>query len=85
MVYVYVIKSKVANRLYVGMSENVEKRLIEHNKGITQSTKPYRPWDLVFFEELNNRMEARQREKYLKSGVGKEFIKEKLKFAPHFK
>jgi len=62
----------------VGMSEDVQKRIIQHNKGMTFSTKGYRPWKLFFFEEYNSREEARKREVYLKSGIGKEYIKSKL-------
>ena len=59
------------------MTENLERRIEEHNSGKTKSTKGYRPWKLFFFEELPSRIEARKREKYLKSGVGKEYIKMK--------
>jgi putative endonuclease len=75
MFFVYVIKSKVDNRFYVGLTENVERRLKEHNGGKTRSTKPYVPWELCFFETFNTRSEARSREVYFKSGVGKEYIK----------
>ncbi len=57
------------------MSENVEIRLNQHNSGKTKSTKGYKPWKLLFFEEFETRQEARKREKYLKSGIGKEYIK----------
>ncbi len=77
MIHVYVLKSLNNWRFYVGMTANVEKRLKEHNSGFTKSTKGYLPWDLFFFESYPSRFEARKREKYLKSGVGKEFIKEK--------
>jgi putative endonuclease len=75
MYYVYVIRSEVDGRFYVGISMNVKTRLLQHNKGMTFSTKGFRPWKLIFFEEYLTRIEARKREKYLKSGVGKEFIK----------
>ena len=58
------------------MTANIEKRLREHNCGYTKSTKAYSPWQLFFFEEYETREEARKREIYLKSGVGKEKIKE---------
>lgn len=74
--YVYVIRSINFGRFYVGMSEDPEKRLKQHNSGKTQSTKPYKPWVLVFTESFENRFEARDREKYLKSGIGREYIKE---------
>ncbi len=58
------------------MTTNIDKRVGEHNRGYTKSTKGYGPWFLFFFEEYTTREEARKREIYLKSGVGKEKIKE---------
>ena len=78
MYFVYAIHSEIVNRIYVGMSSNVEKRLLEHNSGKTKSTKGYKPWTLFYKETLETRTEARIREKYLKSGCGKEFLKEIL-------
>ncbi len=76
--YVYVIKSEIDGRLYVGMSRDVAKRFDEHNKGYVFSTKGYRPWKLVFREKVGGRVEARRREKYLKGGSGKEYIKKMI-------
>lgn len=73
--HVYAIQSKVDNRLYVGLSKNPEKRLRGHNNGETFSTKGFRPWHLVYTEKVGSRKDARKREKYLKSGIGKEFLK----------
>ena len=78
MAYViYAIKSSVDNRIYVGFTENLEKRIKEHNQGRTKSTKGFRPWFLIYNENVETRIEARKREKYLKSGCGKEFLKNK--------
>lgn len=77
MYFVYVLKSEDNWRFYVGMTENIERRLKEHNSGKTKSTKGYKPWILFFHEEYPTRLEARKREKYLKSGTGKEYIKNK--------
>jgi putative endonuclease len=77
--YIYVIQSIVDNRLYIGLSEDVEKRLKSHNFGQTKSTKSYRPWKLVYSEFIGTRQEARKREKYFKSGCGKEQIKNFIK------
>lgn len=76
MFYVYVLKSINHYRFYVGMTTDVEKRLKEHNSGKTKSTKGYLPWLIVLVEEYPARLEARKREVYLKSGVGKEYIKQ---------
>ena len=75
MWYVYVIYSESSSQFYKGITSNIEKRLDEHNKGYNKSTKAYLPWQLVLEEEYESRMEARKREKYLKSGVGREYIK----------
>ena len=77
MHYVYVLKSNNHWRFYIGMTQDVENRIGEHNKGYTKSTKGYKPWTLFFFEEFKTREEAREREKYLKSGIGREYIKNK--------
>ena len=72
---VYVIQSQVDKRLYVGMSADISRRFKEHNSGFVFSTKGYRPWKLVYIEEIGTREEARVREKYYKSGSGKEYLK----------
>lgn len=63
------------NYIYVGLTNNVERRLIEHNNGENRSTKAYKPFDLISIETFETRVDARVREKYLKSGVGKEVLK----------
>jgi putative endonuclease len=78
MFFVYIIKSTIDNRLYKGLTTDLESRVREHNTGKTKSTKPYKPWKLVYFEKFDSREEAREREKYFKSGIGREFLKNKL-------
>ena len=75
MYYVYAIKSSVKNYIYVGMTTDIDRRFREHNAGENRSTKAYRPFTLIHKEQFEPRVEARKREKYLKSGVGKEFLK----------
>ena len=76
--FVYVLRSDKFIRNYVGFSSNVEKRLADHNNGRTKSTKPFRPWKLLFIESFETKIEALQREKFLKSGQGRDYIKRKL-------
>ena len=57
------------------MTIDFEKRIKQHNAGYTKSTKAYRPWKKVLIEEFNDSYSARLREKYLKSGIGREYIK----------
>ena len=75
MFYVYAISSINRNYIYVGLTNNIKKRFAQHNKGENKSTKAYRPFVLVYTEIYQTRAEARAREKYLKSGIGKEFLK----------
>jgi putative endonuclease len=72
---VYALQSQTDGRIYVGFSSNVEKRLKEHNLGKTKSTKGFRPWIIIFSEDCSNRIEARIKEKYYKTGIGKEKVK----------
>jgi len=74
MFFVYVLYSEKAKRRYVGMSGDPDRRLLEHNGGHTQSTKAYRPWIKVYTESFETLIEAGNREKYLKSGIGREFL-----------
>jgi putative endonuclease len=76
MWYIYALKSLKDGHLYIGMSENPKKRLTEHNSGMTKSTKLRRPFIIIYEEECSNRYNARKREKYLKSGCGREFLKQ---------
>ncbi len=75
MFYVYTISSEVKNYIYVGLTNNIERRLDEHNLGYNKTTKPYKPFKLILLEKYETRLEARSREEYLKSGIGKEFLK----------
>ncbi|PIR98038.1 MAG: endonuclease [Candidatus Colwellbacteria bacterium CG10_big_fil_rev_8_21_14_0_10_42_22] len=76
MYFVYSIKSfSQRNYIYVGLTNNLERRLKQHNAGRGRSTKPYRPFELLCAEQFATRAEARKREKYLKSGAGKEYLK----------
>ena len=75
MFYVYAIQSVSKKYIYVGLTNNIERRILEHNKGENRSTKAFKPFVLIYTEQCETRMQARIREKYLKSGVGKEFLK----------
>jgi putative endonuclease len=73
--YVYILQSLKDFKRYIGISGNPEKRLIEHNKGLVRSTKHRRPFRLLRTEKFPNRLEARKRKKYFKSGHGREDLK----------
>lgn len=75
MITVYAISSLKKNYIYVGMTKDLSQRFKCHNAGYEKTTKPYKPFELIYTEKCKTRKEARVREKYLKSGVGKEFLK----------
>ena len=75
VITVYAIKSMSRNYIYVGMTNNLPRRFSEHNKRENKSTKAYTPFALIYDEEFSDRALARLRERYLKSGAGKEFLK----------
>lgn len=75
MFYVYAIKSNSRNYIYVGLTNNLERRLEEHNSENNKTTKPYRPFKLIYSESFITRVDARIKEKVLKTGSGKEFLK----------
>ena len=78
MVYVYVIQSEPSGRRYVGIAQDLSRRLKEHNGGQVNSTKAYAPWKLVYQETFTSHAEARLREKYLKSSAGRRYLKKIL-------
>ena len=72
--FVYVLRSVCNKHRYVGMTNNIDRRLNEHNSGKTRSIKAYRPWKMIYFEKYSTEAEAHKRELYFKSGVGREFL-----------
>lgn len=76
MFTIYVIYSESHKVKYTGQTEDIERRLYEHNHGLLgRHTKNKGPWKLVYSETVSSRSEALIREKYLKSGVGREYLK----------
>jgi len=72
MFSVYVLRSLVTGRFYTGYTSDLSHRLAQHNHGITKSTKHDGPWGLVHQEQFATRSEAVRRERYLKTGKGRE-------------
>ncbi|MFA6016842.1 MAG: GIY-YIG nuclease family protein [Patescibacteria group bacterium] len=73
--YVYILRSLKNNSLYIGYTSDLKKRFKEHNSGISQATKPFTPYRLIFYEAFLNRVDAKNREEYLKGGYGRKTIK----------
>ncbi|MDD2753391.1 MAG: GIY-YIG nuclease family protein [Candidatus Portnoybacteria bacterium] len=80
MHYVYVLKSDRDGNWYTGYTNDLQKRILEHNKGLNFATKDRRPLKFIYCEASLNEKDAKAREKYLKSGMGKKYLKNRLKF-----
>lgn len=78
MYYVYVLQSLTNKRLYTGSTNNLERRLSEHNNGQSKYTKSTVPFNLVYKEEFLTRSEACKRERFLKTSSGRDYLKEVL-------
>ena len=77
MYWVYVLANDDSSRRYVGFTNNIERRLKEHNSGHTRSTKNQK-WSVIYKEQLEDRPSARKREKYLKSAAGRRYLQKYL-------
>ena len=75
MYYVYLLKSFVNGDLYVGYTSDLKQRFTQHNSKRVRSTKPYAPWQLVYYEAYANKNDAAKREKHLKLHRVKEDLK----------
>lgn len=78
MYYVYLLKSKNHNIFYIGYTNNIERRLGEHNIGLVEYTRKYRPRTLIYYESYLSLEDAKKREKALKS-FGKAYRQLKLR------
>ena len=80
MYYAYVLMSLRNKRLYVGSTDNLRRRVVEHNSEIGgKYTRDNRPFKLVFYEAFLSKEDATRQEVFYKSGYGKEILKEKIK------
>ncbi len=79
MYYVYILKSKKDGRLYSGYTNNLERRIEDHNNGKVNSTKNRRPFDLIYYEGYVHQQDATAREKYFKTQWGRNHLSKVLK------
>jgi len=77
--YVYVLQSKKTQGWYIGATKDLRKRVLSHNNGENISTKHSIPWELIYYEASLFQKDAFTREKYLKSGMGRRYLKNRLK------
>ncbi len=75
MFYVYVLYSQKFDRIYIGQTGDITRRLQIHNEGFVQSTKAYKPWKIIYHEKYPTRAQATNRERELKSHKGRDFIR----------
>ena len=75
MYYVYVIRSQLDGRLYIGYTTNLQNRLQKHRDGKVISTNPRRPFELIFYEAYKSMEDAKRRERYFKSTKGKSSLR----------
>jgi predicted GIY-YIG superfamily endonuclease len=77
--YVYCIESLAdRSRRYVGFTENLGQRIIDHNRGCNPSTAPFKPWKLRGYLAFDTKAQALEFERYLKTGSGHAFRKKRL-------
>jgi putative endonuclease len=79
MHYVYVLRSTQSGNLYTGCTSDLRKRFTEHNEGKSTYTKSRGPYELIYYEACLDAKDAYAREKYLKTGMGKRYLKNRLK------
>jgi putative endonuclease len=72
---VYILKSIKYDKSYIGITNNLERRLSEHNAGKSLYTRKFKPWEIVYKEEVRDRISAREKEKYFKSSAGRKKVK----------
>lgn len=79
MYYTYVLLSLRDGQFYTGYTSDLRKRLAEHNNGEAKATMHRRPLTLIYFEGCLDKRDAMRREKYLKSGSGKIYLRNRLR------
>lgn len=78
MYYVYVLKSLKDNKLCIGFTKDLKKRIESHNLGLNESTAKRKPLNLIYYEGYISERDARNREKFLKTGRGHEVLYKQL-------
>ena len=81
MYYVYVLLSLKDYKFYIGFTEDIKKRLADHNAGRNTSTKSRRPFELIYYEAHLSKEDALRREAYFKTTKGKSTLKQMLRAA----
>lgn len=77
--YVYVLQSLKSSKFYTGSTSDLRKRFTEHQNNRSTYTKGRGPFQLIYYEASLHEEDARARETFLKSGMGKKYLKNRLK------
>jgi putative endonuclease len=78
MVTVYALFNLVNDEIYIGISNDITRRLKEHNSGKSHFTKAYKPWRVFYTELCSDYTSARSRELYFKTTTGRRELRKKL-------
>jgi len=79
MFTVYILKNSLSNRYYIGSTNDIIRRISEHNRGQTRSTNQKGVWEIIYTEKYNDELEAKRREKLIKSYKGGNAFKKLIK------
>ena len=79
MYYVYLLLCEKDGKFYTGSTHDLKRRIAEHEAGSVKSTVRRKPLKLIYYEACLNETDARVRERYLKSGAGKKYLRNRLK------
>ena len=79
MVYVYVLYSDLEDKFYIGFTENLRRRITEHLRGKTHTVRRLRDPKLVYYEACTCKEDATKRERQLKTGFGRGYLRRRLK------
>ena len=79
MFYTYTLQSIKNSELYIGYTNDLKRRFLEHNQKLNSSTKRYAPWRLIYYEACLEESDAKRREGYLKTTQGGRFLKRRIK------
>jgi len=76
--YTYVLRSQIDKEFYIGWTDDLVERIRKHNAGLVKSTKSRQPFSLIYYEACLSKQKAINREKQLKTGFGRKFLKRRI-------
>ena len=79
MFYTYVLQSQKNNKWYIGYTSDLRKRFKQHKEGKSTYTNGRGPYKIIYYETCLNEDDARSRELYLKTGIGRRYLNSRLK------